>query len=68
MVMITKDIVMSNLTGEEGTGLKISTPRLGGGNAARSPMTTLPSFSKGKRAKDHATSTFYAIDQKIIGK
>jgi hypothetical protein len=61
--MTTKDIMMSNLTREEGAGLKIFTPHLGGGNVARSPMTTLPIFNKGKRAKDHATSTLYAIDQ-----
>jgi hypothetical protein len=31
-------------------------------------MTILPSFNKGKRAKDHVTSTLYAIDEETVGK
>lgn len=66
--MTMKDIMKSNLTSEEGIALKISAPPPRKGNATRSPMTILPSFNKGKGAKDHVTSTPYATDQETVGK
>ncbi len=66
--MTIKDIVMPNLTSGEGTTLKISTPRPKGDNATSSHVTTLPSFTKGEGAKDHATGTPHAIAQETTSK
>ncbi len=68
MVMTTKDVMMSNLTCEERTIFKISASSPRGGNATRSPMTTLPSLNKGRGTKDHAISTLYGTNQETIGK
>jgi hypothetical protein len=51
MVMIIKDIMMLNPTSGEEVALKISTPCPRGDNATRSPMTILPSFTKGEGTK-----------------
>jgi hypothetical protein len=63
VVMTIKDIVMPNPTSGEEVALKISTPRPRRENATRSPMTTLPSFTKGKGTKLHAIGTPYATSQ-----
>ncbi len=68
MVMTIKDIVMLNLTNGKGVALKISTPHPRGDNATRSHVTTLPSFTKGRGAKDHAIGTPYVVSQKTTSK
>jgi len=68
VVMTMEDIVMPNPTNGEGMALKISTPRPKGDNAATSPTTTLPSFTKGEGAKLHVVSTPYAASQETMSK
>jgi hypothetical protein len=68
VVMTMEDIVMPNPTNGEGMALKISTPYSKGDNAATSPMTTLPSFTKGEGAKLHVVGTPYATSQETTNK
>ncbi len=68
MVMTINDIVMPNPTSGEGAALKISTPRSRGDNATRSHVTTLPSFTKGERAKDHVVGTPHEVGQETTSK
>jgi hypothetical protein len=68
VVMTIENIVMPNLINGKGATLKISTLHPIGENAARSPVTIPPSFTKGGGAKDHVVGTPYAVGQETTSK